>query len=254
MRALAQGRGLPAIPFLCVFKIGGILTFDYPETRTWSGVGQGALSRRVEIEPWWKMKISTRPYIIRAVFMESVGMRTRIRKVVLGILWLSLIPGLRSAAVPSGPEELLREFVLRIEQVESGRNAVPLSPIHPAAYRLRAERGRIIRGSLPKARSAELTEDHLVVLGLNARGEELGRVALIDPRIIRAEWADEEGRLTGRILFHSLADFTVFFPAALEIVSVRILVPKWTGNGFDFQALGEIPVSARGADGTEARL
>jgi hypothetical protein len=180
-------------------------------------------------------------------------MRTRIRKVIPGILWLSLIPGLRSAAVPPGPEELLREFVLRIERIESGRNDVLVSPVRAAGQRLRAERGRIIRGSLPKARSAELTDDHLVVLGLDARGEELGRVALIDPRIIRAEWADEEGRLTGRILFHSSADFTVFFPAALEIASVRILVPRWTGNGFDFQALGEIPVSAKGGDGTEAR-
>jgi hypothetical protein len=180
-------------------------------------------------------------------------MRTRIRKVIPVILWLFLIPGLRSAAVPSGPEELLREFVLRIEQVESGRNAVLLSPVHPAAHRLRAERGRIIRGPLPKARSAELTEDHLVVLGLDARGEELGRVALIDPRIIRAEWADEEGRLTGLVLTHPSADFTVVFPAALEIAAIRVLVPKWTGNGFAFQTLGEITVSAKGGDGTEAR-
>jgi hypothetical protein len=185
--------------------------------------------------------------------MEHFGMRRRIRKIIPSILWLFLIPGLWSAAVPSGPEELLREFVLRIERVETGRNDVLMSQVHPAAHRLRAERGRIIRGSLPKARSAELTDDHLVVLGLNARGEELDRFALIDPRIIRAEWADEEGRLSGRILFRSSADFTVFFPATLEIVSVRILVPKWTGNGFDFQALGEIPVSAKTGDGTEAR-
>ena len=181
-------------------------------------------------------------------------MRTRIRKVLPGILWLSLIPGLLSAAVPSGPEELLREFVLRIERIESRRNDVLLGQAHPTAHSLRAERGRIIRGFLPKTRSAELTEDHLVVLGLDARGEELGRVALIDPRIIRAEWADEEGRLSGRVLMHPSVDFTVFFSAALEIVSVRILVPKWTGNGFAFQTLGEIPVSSKDGDGTEARL
>ena len=76
-----------------------------------------------------KMKKSSRPYIIRAVFVESFGMRTRIRRVIPGILWLSLIPGLRSAAVPSGPEELLREFVLRIEQVESGRNEAGSSEV-----------------------------------------------------------------------------------------------------------------------------
>jgi len=180
-------------------------------------------------------------------------MRTRIRRVIPGFLWLSLIPGLWSATVPSGPQETLREFVLRIEQVASGRDAVLLSPVRPPIHRLRADKGRIIRGSLPRARSSELTEDHLVVLGLDARGVEIGRVALIDPRLVRAEWADEDGRLTGNIFYRPSVEFSVVFPAALEIAAVRVLVPKWTGNGFAFQALGEIPVTATGGDGTEAR-
>jgi hypothetical protein len=180
-------------------------------------------------------------------------MQKNIRRIIPEILILFLILSGLSAFGGPGEKESFREFSIRLRPAGLEFSGVQMTSDRPSVHRVLAIGGRIVPGVPPRERRTELSEDHLVVLGLNAQGREIARVTLIDPRLIRAEWADDEGRLTKRILYRPSIDFTVFFPASGDITTVRVLKPEWTGAEFLFHALGETPVNFSERDGAGGR-
>ena len=95
-------------------------------------------------------------------------------------------------------------------------------------------------GNLPRQRRPELSEDLLVVVAYNGRGEEVYRTSQIDPRLLRAETADESGRLTSTLLYRESVDFWVALPDDPELDKVAFFHPQWTGEVFNLVPVGEV--------------
>lgn len=110
----------------------------------------------------------------------------------------------------------------------------------PAAHRVS------VRGLRPAAeapaveRNPELSEDMMVVAACDRDSRELARVIVIDPRLLRAEVADEEGRLTSRRLYRPEVEFTVALPGRLGIALLRLFHPVWDGGAFELELVGEV--------------
>lgn len=95
-------------------------------------------------------------------------------------------------------------------------------------------------GKFPRQRNSELSTQHLVVVGLNAQGQEISRALVLDPRVLRAESADASGRLTSsETIYRSDVTFSVPLPDDAAAVKVRIYKPRWTGEQFVLDSLGE---------------
>lgn len=93
-----------------------------------------------------------------------------------------------------------------------------------------------------RQRSSELSANQVLVAAVNGR-EQLRWWSLIpDPRIIRAEFPDAEGRLSGQVLYQSKGEFIVAFPDDPTITEVRLYHPQWTGSEFTLEPLAVIPV------------
>ena len=102
---------------------------------------------------------------------------------------------------------------------------------------------RTIRtGRPPKQRGAQLSRDHIVVVGLDKNGEEISRVVTIDPRLVRAETVDDQGRLISRRFYRRDVQFVVTLGDDVRIVEIKILQPRWTGSKFELDELAKVPL------------
>ena len=90
----------------------------------------------------------------------------------------------------------------------------------------------------PRARELELAEDRLLVRALDGSGGERFRTVIPDPRVVRAEAMDEQGRMSGRVLHRRRTVFDLLLPEDPSIVELRFYHPNWTGEGWDLQDLG----------------
>jgi hypothetical protein len=87
-------------------------------------------------------------------------------------------------------------------------------------------------GPLPRERDPQLSAEHLVVISSDAAGRELDWRIVPDPRLIRAEVPDEQGRLSGRLLQRSQADLLVDVPDLPQIARLRVYAAEWDGSAF----------------------
>jgi hypothetical protein len=99
---------------------------------------------------------------------------------------------------------------------------------------------RRTEGKLPRQRNPELSPQHLVVVGLNAQGQETSRTIMFDPRILRAETAESSGQLTSaELLYRKDVSFSVTIPDDPNTIALRIYKPHWTGKEFVLHLIGE---------------
>jgi len=94
-----------------------------------------------------------------------------------------------------------------------------------------------------RQRAPQVSENHLIVLAVNASGEELYREIILDPRLIRSELTgdDELGDKTEFYLDEVL--FSLTLPDDADIAEIRLLKPRWTGSEFisDLVASARVP-------------
>lgn len=101
------------------------------------------------------------------------------------------------------------------------------------------------QGTLPRQRNPELSPQHLVVVGLNAQGQETSRTIMLDPRILRAETAESSGQLTSsELLYRDDVTFSVTIPDDPSTITLRIYQPRWTGKEFALDLIGEANLPA----------
>ena len=110
----------------------------------------------------------------------------------------------------------------------------------PESARMEVRERRTVPGNLPRQRRPELSEDLLVIIAFNGRGEEVYRTSQIDPRLLRAETADENGRLTSSLLYRESVDFWVALPDDPEMDKAVFYHPWWTGEVFNLVPVGEV--------------
>ena len=98
---------------------------------------------------------------------------------------------------------------------------------------------KVIAGRAPRQRNPQLSADHLVLVGVDSLGNEIARVSILDPSLIRAESADQQGRITSTRLYRDSVDFSVVLPDDPRITSIKIYRPRWTGSQFLLDPVGE---------------
>ena len=98
------------------------------------------------------------------------------------------------------------------------------------------------RGSLPRQRSLELSEEQVLVVAVGAENEMRWWTLIADPRLRRAETAGPNGELSGQTVILSETDFTVSYPADISITELRFYHPHWTGTKFTLESIGSTPV------------
>jgi hypothetical protein len=65
-----------------------------------------------------------------------------------------------------------------------------------------------------------------------------------DPRVFRAESADDNGLLSGKILYRASADILISIPAAKEITALYFYSPKWNGEKYSLELIGELDLQS----------
>ena len=119
----------------------------------------------------------------------------------------------------------------------------------PGAQALAVLKQEVVPGPPPVQRNPELSEDQLVVIALDPRGVEIARVLVLDPRIIRAESVDEDGRFTASAVYYlSSAEFGVCFPDRPDLAAIRVCEPVWTGQGFWLKTIAQGRLPGLGQD------
>jgi hypothetical protein len=118
----------------------------------------------------------------------------------------------------------------------------PLLRQEPATRVLAALESRKRSQPLRRDRSLELSTIQILVTAIDGKQTLRWWSLVADPRIMRAESANERGELSGTVLYRSKAEFTVAFPDDEAITELRLYHPNWTGAEFTLDLLGIIPV------------
>lgn len=83
----------------------------------------------------------------------------------------------------------------------------------------------------PKQRSGEISQDHLVVIVLDTQGTVRHWRSVIDPRLVRGEFPDDQGNLHSHIFYLSDVTFDIPVPDTINAAEIQILSPSWEGEG-----------------------
>ena len=172
-------------------------------------------------------------------------MRLRTFIVTLLIALPILIGEAGYAVEGKGAKEVLLHFAPLPEEsttrsLKAGPGVLPRrEPL--ARQDLKVLKHRRLSGPPPRQRSKQLSSRQIVVVGADASGKEISRVAIPDPRLIRAEMADESGKFTAKhIFFKESVDFLIALPDDPSITEIRIYHPHWTGTEFELQLVGQV--------------
>ncbi len=95
----------------------------------------------------------------------------------------------------------------------------------------------------PRQRKPELSEDQLLIVGLDKSGAEIMRSLILDPRIVRSESVDAAGHVSSTTLFQNQASFAVTFPNDDRLAIIEIYHPVWDGKQFTLQFQGDVSVA-----------
>jgi len=147
----------------------------------------------------------------------------------------------------TGPFTVKGKTVLRLDEIRQAVRAMtPASSNHARSLRitwratrntppmrLRAQRQN--PGEVPHQRALEMADDRLLVLAVDAAGEIRFWSVIANPRIIRAEFPDSSGRLSGRVVQRD-AELLVDIPADPAIREVRVYTPQ----GSDLRLAGTV--------------
>jgi len=133
----------------------------------------------------------------------------------------------------------LREIQIHMSVGAIGQEGLKFPAARPDYYQVTIMRQRSTRGTLPRERHPELSEDHLVVMAVDGRGDEIFRTIVPDPRLLRAETADPSGQLTNVLFYRVNIDFWITLPNDPDLEKVMIFQPQWTGTAFNLVPVGE---------------
>jgi hypothetical protein len=98
-------------------------------------------------------------------------------------------------------------------------------------------------GPRPRQRDPRVAEGQLVVVAVDAAGREVDRQVIPDPRLVRVEVADEDGRLEHHgTVVRDEVEFSVQVPDDREVAEIRLYQPRWTGTRFALDPVGSATV------------
>lgn len=108
-----------------------------------------------------------------------------------------------------------------------------------AAERVRLVSSARIEGELPRQRSSEVSDQHLLLVAVDEKGREIHRRLVIDPRLQRREAVDAAGKLQAATpAFVSNARLRIAVPASAR--ALRLLSPHRHNEGIEWAELGRL--------------
>jgi len=169
----------------------------------------------------------------------SMGFASRFARSVIVVLGVACLTA--AAAVYGAGERPARSIVLRMSGAPT-ITAVPQSQGYQSAQppeSVTVLEDRPARGSRQRERNPRLAADMFVVVAVDARGEEVARVTVSDPRVIRAEAAAPSGEFESQRMMRGEVELSVLLPDEPGIVALRIYQPRWTGDYYVLDYLSE---------------
>jgi hypothetical protein len=140
----------------------------------------------------------------------------------------------------AGESEMTRVIELHLSSTSPSVAKDSLSAAPPVENTVTILSQKRAQGALPTQRNPELSRQHLVVVGLNAKGQETSRTVMLDPRIIRAETTDSSGKLISPgLLYRNDVTFSVTVPDEPGIIGLKVYQPRWTGTEYTLDLIGE---------------
>lgn len=100
-----------------------------------------------------------------------------------------------------------------------------------------------LAGPLVRERDPQWSEHDLVVIAVNAAGQETSWQKVRDPRILRSEQPGPTGELSGTILIRPDVELLVVLPDGA--VSLVVYETAWAGEQFVLRQLGRIDAGGR---------
>lgn len=157
-------------------------------------------------------------------------------------MFLSLLVLLLTGPAKAGDTEMSRVIELHLSSTSPSSVAKNhLSPAPPPDNAVTVLSQKRVQGAPPTERNPELSRQHLVVVGLNAQGQEISRTVMLDPRILRAETVDLSGKLTNpELLYRSDVTFSIAVPDDPGVIGVKVYQPRWTGTEYALDLIGEV--------------
>ncbi len=98
-------------------------------------------------------------------------------------------------------------------------------------------------GELPRHRSVELSSQHLVVLTVDSANRLRWWTLISDPRLIRAEEADVNNRLSGSVVYQPDFETIVEIPDDPVATELRFYHPQYTGDHFDLTLVSTVSLN-----------
>jgi hypothetical protein len=144
------------------------------------------------------------------------------------------------SAIPTAAATATQELTVRWTPYPGATSAVIAPDARPASAAFLLLERRSVPGELRRLRSPQLSSDQLVAIGVDAAGRESDWQLVKDPRIIRAEGAGADGRLSGQVLHRTDAEFLLTVPAGNGFTSIRIYETAWTGSQYVLRYVGAI--------------
>jgi hypothetical protein len=98
-------------------------------------------------------------------------------------------------------------------------------------------------GAATQPRGVDLSGELLFVAAISNGQELIWWTQIDDPRIVRAESADSEGRLSGQLHHASNPTFSINFPDDARIKELRFYMFRSSGTGTTLELINTIPVN-----------
>ena len=167
-------------------------------------------------------------------------MATRRNIVLLSMVFIIIIGHFVCPAVARPADEFRLRLSMQIDDSALRPAEVQPSPSERVTV---LERHRI-PGKVPRQRNVELSSQHLIVSGLDENGQEIARVVVIDPRLIRAEIFDSSGEIvSNEFIYKENVEFSLVFTEDPRLRRLKFYHPTWTGTKFILELIGETQLS-----------
>jgi hypothetical protein len=99
-------------------------------------------------------------------------------------------------------------------------------------------------GATRRMRSLELSPTQILIISLDEKNRLVWWQVLPDPRLFRAETADDSGRLSGEEKYLETAEMLFSLPDEEKISKIRFYHPQWNGAEFNLKLLGSLDLKS----------
>jgi len=132
---------------------------------------------------------------------------------------------------------------LEDQTIESALSQGLISMEEPAESAAKLIDTQSVSGARTQLRHIQLSTDQIVVTLSDINGNEIYKATQVDPRLLRAEILDEDGKLEYREFYLSSASLNVVIPRIPGAQNLQLLKPKWDGQAFSLKSLSQIDIS-----------